>query len=562
MTHFTASVALLLAFLIVSSVSHAQDELPVREGPYLGQKPPGSNPEPFAPGIVSTQGWEYGAVFTPDMKEIYFLRENAETKKHELVTFKYDNSRWVQSNVSPRIGQPMIAPDGNTMHLGRRYKERIGNRWSDVKFLTPPFEDMLIMRLTASMNGTYYFDTFDKNNSSFPIRYSRMIDGKREEPKILSKEINTGTHILHPFIAPDESYLIWDAKREGGYGDSDIYISFRNQDGTWGKAINLGDKINTDAWEAAASVTPDGKYLFFNRNMGSDKYENVDIFWVDAQVIENLRPKNESSITAASPYLGQKLPGSTAEIFAPGIVNTAENREIEGMFAADMKAFYFVKRPLGEESASNVLAAIEYKNGKWEETVVKTGVGEPSVSPDGMILYFKNEYIERTSEGWSDIKSLGAPFKDIDIMRLSASSNGTYYFDTFTPELETPLRYSRLMDGKYEQPKSLGPQFAVGKYNAHPFVAPDESYVIWDSRREGGYGTSDLYISYRATDGSWGPAINLGDKINTAAAENYPSVSPDGKYLFFDRRTRSADNTEVDIYWVDAGFIETLRPRQ
>jgi len=561
MKRFSTSIILLLSSLTVSSGSHANDEPPVLEGPYLGQNPPGSTPEPFAPGIVSTKGWEYGAVFTPDMKEIYFLRENAETKKHESVTFKYDNNRWVKSEVSLRVGQPIIAPDGKTMHLGRRYKERIGTRWSDVKFLAPPFEDMMIMRLTASMNGTYYFDTYDDKNSSFPIRYSPLIDGKREAPKILSKDINTGTHISHPFIAPDESYLIWDAKRKGGYGDSDIYISFREGDGAWGKAINLGDKINTGAWEAAASVTPDGKYLFFNRNMGSEKYENVDIFWVDAQVIENLRPKNESSATAASPYLGQKLPGPTAEVFAPGIVNTAENREIEGMFAADMKSFYFVKRSLGEEPASNVLAAIEYKNGQWQESVVKRGVSEPSISPDGMTIHFAKEYIERTSAGWSELKPLGIPFKDIAIMRLSASSNGTYYFDSFTPELDTPLRYSRLIDGKYEEPKSLGPQFAVGKYNAHPFIAPDESYVIWDSRREGGYGTSDLYISYRATDGSWGPAINLGNKINTAAAENYPSVSPDGKYLFFDRRTKPANNTEVDIYWVDAGFIETLRPK-
>ncbi|NJB69927.1 hypothetical protein GGR42_000389 [Saonia flava] len=53
----------------------------------------------------------------------------------------------------------------------------------------------------------------------------------------------------------------------------------------------MGNNINTEAREAAASVTPDGKYLFFNRNMGTDNYENVDIFWVDAQVIENLRPK-------------------------------------------------------------------------------------------------------------------------------------------------------------------------------------------------------------------------------------------------------------------------------
>ncbi len=263
------------------------------------------------------------------------------------------------------------------------------------------------------------------------------------------------------------------------------------------------------------------------------------------------------------PYLGQEPPGSIPEVFAPGIVNTKDNREIEGMFAPGMNEFYFIRRPLGEESESNVLTVIEYKNSQWQEAHLKQGVSEGSISPDGMRFYFKTEYMERTGASWSELKSLGAPFKDIDIMRLSALSNGTYYFDTFTPELDTPLRYSRLIDGKYEQPQSLGPQFGIGTYNAHPFIAPDESYIIWDSRREGGYGTSDLYISHRATDGSWGPAINLGDKINTTEAENYPSVSPDGKFLFFDRRSGERINGEkqVDIYWVDAKIIENLKPK-
>ncbi|PCI52465.1 MAG: hypothetical protein COB36_14995 [Alphaproteobacteria bacterium] len=63
--------------------------------------------------------------------------------------------------------------------------------------------------------------------------------------------------------------------------------------------------------------------------------------------------------------------------------------------------------------------------------------------------------MERTSAGWSELKSLGAPFENIDIMRLSASSNGTYYFDPYTKKLDTPLRYSRLIDGKYERPYKL-----------------------------------------------------------------------------------------------------------
>ncbi|OUS26622.1 hypothetical protein A9Q98_10210 [Thalassotalea sp. 42_200_T64] len=257
------------------------------------------------------------------------------------------------------------------------------------------------------------------------------------------------------------------------------------------------------------------------------------------------------------PYLGQTPPGTTPEVFAPGIVNTEEFIEVEGMFGADMKTFYFIRGDIEKDISLNV---IEYKDNQWQESVVKQGVSEPSISPDGKTIYLKNKFIERTSDGWSELTNHGAPFEDIAIMRLSASSNGTYYFDTYTPKLDTPIRYSRLINGKYEQPKSLGPQFGIGRYNAHPFIAPDESYIIFDSVREGGYGSSDLYISFRAEDGAWGSAINMGDEINTAFSEKYPDVSPDGKFLFFDRRTKRG-NEEVNIYWVDAQIIETLRPK-
>jgi len=267
---------------------------PIIENPYLGQKPPGLIPEAFAPGIVSTEHYEYSGTFTPNMKEFYLIRSGGKYKKSTFVVFQYKNNQWVESVVSKRVGQPMFSSDGKTMHLGGRYMERTKTGWSDLKHLEAPFKDgsdMFIMRLSSSANRTYYFDTYKKNNPNFPIRYSRIIDGKYEKPKALSKAINTGTNLSHPFIAPDESYLIWDAKREDGYGSSDIYISFKQQDGSWGDAINLGDKINTGAWEASASVTPDGKYLFFSRNMGTNNYENVDIFWVDAKIIETFRPK-------------------------------------------------------------------------------------------------------------------------------------------------------------------------------------------------------------------------------------------------------------------------------
>ena len=292
MNRTSISTALLFSAMLMGGTSHAEEGAPVLEGPWLGQEPPGLTPKPFAPGIVSTEHWEYGGAFTPDLKEFYLLRSGGKYESATFVVYKQENNRWQEQVISGWAGQPVVSPDGKTLHLGRRYMARTDAGWSEVKNLDAPFKDLPIMRLSASVSGTYFFDTYDKENPAFPLRYSRLIDGKYEDPKILGPEINTGTYLNHPFIAPDESYLLWDAKREDGFGDSDIYISFRKPDGSWGEAINLGDKVNTGAWEASASVTPDGKYLFFNRNMGSSNYENVDIFWVDARVIEALRPKD------------------------------------------------------------------------------------------------------------------------------------------------------------------------------------------------------------------------------------------------------------------------------
>jgi len=273
--------------------SSKKNDSSTEERLYLDQKPPDLVPEPFAPGLVTTDGWEYCGGFTPDLKEFYFLREvedKDEDKKMELVVIENSNNQWQKSVVSPRVGTPFISPDGKTMYLSRKYRERTNNGdWSEIKDLEAPFDSLPTMRLTVSSKGTYFFDEF-KRDFTGDIRYSRIVEGKYEEPKLLNRKINSGKS-FHPFIAPDESYLIFDSKREGGYGDSDIYISFRRQNGLWADPINLGDEINTEAWEAGASVTPDGKYLFFNRNMGSENYENVDIFWVSMQVVENLRPQ-------------------------------------------------------------------------------------------------------------------------------------------------------------------------------------------------------------------------------------------------------------------------------
>ncbi|MEH6537766.1 MAG: hypothetical protein V7719_15300 [Psychroserpens sp.] len=260
---------------------------PIIENPYLGQKPPGLTSELFAPDIVSTENLEIEGVFAPGMKEFYFTRQvKGEVPKTHVIQYK--NGIWHESSAEPRSGEVFISTDGNTMHLGNEYRELTALGWSENKSLGPLFDKFPIMRLTASAAGTYVFDERDEIGT---IRYSKVVDGMREEPIEFGEEINTGKWTSHPFIAPDESYIIWDSEREGGYGASDLYISFHYEDGSWGPAINMGEGINTEREDAFGSVTSDGKYFFFH-TIDLEEGEGIaNIFWVDAQIIENLKPK-------------------------------------------------------------------------------------------------------------------------------------------------------------------------------------------------------------------------------------------------------------------------------
>ena len=288
MTRICIFNALLLSILTISSISHGQDSYPILEGPYMGQTPPGLIAEPFAPGIISTDGWELEGVFAPGMNEFYYTTNNGKGTPITVIGFRQENNVWNKYLEFKRKGEITFSPDGSRMHMAKGYKDREGNGWSERKSLGPMFDrkDWGIMRLSASAKGTYVFDDF-KNNDT--IRISSIKDKERQVPKKMGAMVNTGKFTAHPFIAPDESYLIWDSKREGGFGDSDLYISFRQEDDSWGPAINMGNKVNSDKWDAYASVTPDGKYILFNRGV-DDNNDNVDIYWVDAQIIETLRP--------------------------------------------------------------------------------------------------------------------------------------------------------------------------------------------------------------------------------------------------------------------------------
>ncbi len=272
-------------------------DFPPLENRYFGQKLPGLIPEVFAPNILSPEGSFEGGRFSQDMREFYFTRKNGKYKERTFFVIRYENNSWGQESETD-IKWPKFSEDGNTMYVGKQYRERTDSGWSELKSQGEFLKDQA-HGMSISYNGTYYFAVYKKEDKGIngAIHYSRLINGEHESPVRMSAEINTGNYIAHPFIAPDESYLIWDVRREDGHGLADLYISFKQKDkDDWSSAVNMGSTINTELQESAPMVSQDGKYFFFtrgewkvkedgNRNYVGKKY------WVDAEVIENLRPK-------------------------------------------------------------------------------------------------------------------------------------------------------------------------------------------------------------------------------------------------------------------------------
>ena len=108
-----------------------------------------------------------------------------------------------------------------------------------------------------------------------------------------------------------------------------------------------------------------------------------------------------------------------------------------------------------------------------------------------------------------------------------------------TPKLVRELATGRFGDSVND---SIGDDFSLR-------LAMNGLALYFASNRPGGFGAGDLYVTTRdSLDREWGPAANLGPVLNTAAFEAFPTPSPDGNMLFFNRST-TFDSQDSDI-WV------------
>lgn len=273
-------------------------------------------------------------------------------------------------------------------------------------------------------------------------------------------------------------------------------------------------------------------------------------------------------------YLGQKPPGITPEVFAPGIICTDLSEGCSG-WGNSMEYFIF-QRWVNRKSYLYITHQV---SGIWTKPellpyVEQYQIGDFTIAPDGKILIFASNILideigsegeggniwlmEKTETGWTEPKQIGKPIntKYHDSYPSLAANKNLYFFSRKPGGFgQSDLYLSKLVNGQYEEPVNLGDNLNTEYHEWDTYIAPDESYMIYCSMMPGGLGEDDLYITYWQHDCSWGKPIHLGNEINSEKSDNRPYVTPDGKYFFFTSTKRG----NRDIFWVDTRVFETLR---
>jgi outer membrane protein OmpA-like peptidoglycan-associated protein len=122
--------------------------------------------------------------------------------------------------------------------------------------------------------------------------YTSLLEGGQwTKPVPLNKNINTPFWETSASMSADGKRLFFTSSRPGGLGELDIYVSERDAKGEWGKAVNLGPAINTPGNEDAPFIHSDGKTLYFSSN-GHPSMGSNDIFISEFRDGKWQKPRN------------------------------------------------------------------------------------------------------------------------------------------------------------------------------------------------------------------------------------------------------------------------------
>lgn len=251
---------------------------------------PANGPALYGAGLFSTGAWDFFLAFSPDQRDVLFCRANDDFSAYRIYETRREAGGGWSAPTTPRFAgewsdaDPHIAPDGRTVFFisnrpgpgeagpQRTYDIWYATRepdgeWGEARRVPAPVSVSGVDEWSPSVaaNGNLYFGTERSGgHGGMDLWVARRVDGVYQTPENLGDSINTAGSEVEPWIAPDESYLIFSGKeRADGVGRYDLYVSRRRQGG-WQRARPLGRGVNTPDFDFNQSVSPDGQWLYFS----------------------------------------------------------------------------------------------------------------------------------------------------------------------------------------------------------------------------------------------------------------------------------------------------------
>jgi alpha-galactosidase len=277
---------------------------------------------------------------------------------------------------------------------------------------------------------------------------------------------------------------------------------------------------------------------------------------------QQAHPVEPAAVTG--PYFGQTPPGETPKLFAPGILTQPSGvvAVTRIAFSADGNECFF-SGPTDWNFSNTRMYYTKRVNNVWTPHVPASffpgySCRQPYFSADGNTLYFSSNkngasdiwMVVRTSEGWGTPQVLPVPINTTSSYEgmYTQTTDGTAYIESDRPGGLGKFdvwRISPPRPGQPRQVENLGPAVNSSSDDNDPIVSPDGSYLIFGSNY------NDLFVTFNKGDGGWTAPVDLNQYypgINTNDQEYAPSISPDGRYLFF---TRIAGG---GVFWVENPF--------
>lgn len=312
-----------LLFLSISVSTHGQpgkdSTTSASQNLPAANRAPSPEPPPTVENLGNLVNSEYNEInpmISPDGKTLYFARISHPNNTHgtkgsqDIWYAKLDTltNKW---GPAQRMGQPLnkdeyncaysITPDGNTMLIKGQYdkgnyetrgfsiSKRTAAGWAaPQKIDIPGYVNMSKGQFDCgfmSADGKVLLMAFsEKKNSKEDDLYVifRQKDGSWTKPMNLGPEVNTKFTETTPFLAPDGATLYFSSDREGSLGSNDIYVCKR-VDKTWkhwSKPVNLGPKVNTDGYDAYYTLAASGDYAYlttFKNTLGKGDIVRVKL---------------------------------------------------------------------------------------------------------------------------------------------------------------------------------------------------------------------------------------------------------------------------------------------